>query len=330
MEIVDPYTIRFKYAGAVSARAERPVDHLHRVEEGRDRRIDRGFQFRQGRRSAAAATSSSATPTAIASSSCATTTTGARSRTGKRSRSASSRTRRRASPRCCPATSTRSSSRRPPTSRGSRRDPKFTVTSKISHRVIYFNFDNLERSSPFITGKDGKPLDKNPLLDVRVRRAISKAINRPGDRRARDGGPGDSVRPARVRQAVRQRARAQGRRVRSRRREEAARRGRLSRRLQPDDPRPGRPLRQRREDRAGGRADADARRHRVQGRDGADGSVFGRARAKQEFSFHMVGWGASTGEASARRCARCSRRSTATRASAPSTGAATATRRSTT
>jgi peptide/nickel transport system substrate-binding protein len=58
-------------------------------------------------------------------------------------------------------------------------DPKFTVTSKISHRVIYFNFDHLARSSPFITDKAGKPLDKNPLLDVRVRRAISKAINRP-------------------------------------------------------------------------------------------------------------------------------------------------------
>ena len=57
-------------------------------------------------------------------------------------------------------------------------DPKFTVTSKISHRVIYFNFDHLERSSPFIADKAGKPLAKNPLLDVRVRRAISKAINR--------------------------------------------------------------------------------------------------------------------------------------------------------
>jgi len=58
-------------------------------------------------------------------------------------------------------------------------DPKFTVSSKISHRVIYFNFDHLQRQSPFITAKDGKPLDKNPLLDLRVRRAISKAINRP-------------------------------------------------------------------------------------------------------------------------------------------------------
>ena len=57
-------------------------------------------------------------------------------------------------------------------------DPKFTVTSKISHRVIYFNFDHLARSSPFVTDKAGKPLDKNPLQDVRVRRAMSKAINR--------------------------------------------------------------------------------------------------------------------------------------------------------
>jgi len=60
-----------------------------------------------------------------------------------------------------------------------KKDPKFTTTSKISHRVIYFNFDHLDRVSPFITGKDGKPLAKNPLLDLRVRRAISKAINRP-------------------------------------------------------------------------------------------------------------------------------------------------------
>jgi peptide/nickel transport system substrate-binding protein len=60
-----------------------------------------------------------------------------------------------------------------------KKDPKFTTTSKISHRVIYFNFDHLDRVSPFITGKDGKPLAKNPLLDLRVRKAISKAINRP-------------------------------------------------------------------------------------------------------------------------------------------------------
>jgi peptide/nickel transport system substrate-binding protein len=58
-------------------------------------------------------------------------------------------------------------------------DPKFAVSSKISHRVIYFNFDHLSRQSPFIFAKDGKLLDRNPLQDIRVRRAISKAINRP-------------------------------------------------------------------------------------------------------------------------------------------------------
>ena len=50
-----------------------------------------------------------------------------------------------------------------------------------------------------------------------------------------------------------------------------------------------------------------------QGRDGADGPVLPGRASKQEFSFHMVGWGAFVRRRS-RRCARCSRRSTATRA----------------
>ena len=33
--------------------------------------------------------------------------------------------------------------------------------------------------TPFATDKAGKPLDRNPLKDLRVRRAMSKAINRP-------------------------------------------------------------------------------------------------------------------------------------------------------
>ncbi|MFX5747630.1 ABC transporter substrate-binding protein, partial [Acinetobacter baumannii] len=35
-----------------------------------------------------------------------------------------------------------------------------------------------EGPSPFITDNNGKQLEKNPLLDVRVRRAMSLAINR--------------------------------------------------------------------------------------------------------------------------------------------------------
>jgi peptide/nickel transport system substrate-binding protein len=38
--------------------------------------------------------------------------------------------------------------------------------------------DSSADQSPYATGKDGKPLAKNPLKDVRVRKAISKAINR--------------------------------------------------------------------------------------------------------------------------------------------------------
>jgi peptide/nickel transport system substrate-binding protein len=49
----------------------------------------------------------------------------------------------------------------------------------ISHRLMYLHLDSNRDRSPHVTGKDGKPLDRNPLKDVRVRRAISKAINRP-------------------------------------------------------------------------------------------------------------------------------------------------------
>jgi peptide/nickel transport system substrate-binding protein len=49
----------------------------------------------------------------------------------------------------------------------------------VSHRVMYLHIDSNRERSPFVTDKAGKPLEKNPLKDVRVRRAISKAINRP-------------------------------------------------------------------------------------------------------------------------------------------------------
>ena len=53
-----------------------------------------------------------------------------------------------------------------------------TLYRTVSHRLMYIHLDGNRDRSPFVNGKDGKPLDKNPLKDVRVRRAISKAINR--------------------------------------------------------------------------------------------------------------------------------------------------------
>ncbi|MBI4205784.1 MAG: ABC transporter substrate-binding protein [Betaproteobacteria bacterium] len=58
------------------------------------------------------------------------------------------------------------------------RNPGLSVYRVVSHRVMYLHLDSNRDKSPFVTDKAGKPLDKNPLRDVRVRRAMSKAINR--------------------------------------------------------------------------------------------------------------------------------------------------------
>jgi len=59
-----------------------------------------------------------------------------------------------------------------------RSDSNLSLYSKVSHRMIYLYPDTSREKSPFVTDKEGRPLDKNPLQDVRVRQAISMAINR--------------------------------------------------------------------------------------------------------------------------------------------------------
>jgi peptide/nickel transport system substrate-binding protein len=44
--------------------------------------------------------------------------------------------------------------------------------------MVHLQLDSHRDSSPFVTDRTGKALTRNPLKDVRVRRAISKAINR--------------------------------------------------------------------------------------------------------------------------------------------------------
>ncbi len=53
-----------------------------------------------------------------------------------------------------------------------------TLYRTVSHRLMYIHLDSNRDRTPFVTAKDGKSLEKNPLKDLRVRRAISKAINR--------------------------------------------------------------------------------------------------------------------------------------------------------
>jgi peptide/nickel transport system substrate-binding protein len=58
-----------------------------------------------------------------------------------------------------------------------RRTASLSVFQVVSNRVIYLHMDSDRDQSPFVTGVTGK----NPLKDVRVRQAISMAINRPAE-----------------------------------------------------------------------------------------------------------------------------------------------------
>jgi peptide/nickel transport system substrate-binding protein len=58
-------------------------------------------------------------------------------------------------------------------------DKRFALADKVSNRVIYVHLHQWDdKNAPFVTAKDGKPLDKNPFKDARVRKALSMAINR--------------------------------------------------------------------------------------------------------------------------------------------------------
>jgi peptide/nickel transport system substrate-binding protein len=60
-----------------------------------------------------------------------------------------------------------------------RGDKRLSIYKTVADRMIYLHMDSERDVSPFVTDKAGKPMTKNPLKDPRVRKAISKAINRP-------------------------------------------------------------------------------------------------------------------------------------------------------
>lgn len=59
-------------------------------------------------------------------------------------------------------------------------DPRLAVFGVASNGTAYLFPDAVRDPSPFVTDKQGRVLDRNPLRDVRVRRALSLAINRQG------------------------------------------------------------------------------------------------------------------------------------------------------
>ena len=60
-----------------------------------------------------------------------------------------------------------------------RSNKQLSIYRAVSDRLIYLHLDSARDVSPFVTDKAGAPLAKNPLKDPRVRKALSKMINRP-------------------------------------------------------------------------------------------------------------------------------------------------------
>jgi peptide/nickel transport system substrate-binding protein len=62
-----------------------------------------------------------------------------------------------------------------------RNDQRLHISETVGLRLIFLGLDHLRaanENSPHITDNDGRPLGRNPLKDVRVRRALSMAIDR--------------------------------------------------------------------------------------------------------------------------------------------------------
>lgn len=58
-------------------------------------------------------------------------------------------------------------------------DKRLTIFRQVSDRLMYVHMDSDRAVTPFVTAKDGKALDRNPLKDPNVRKALSMSINRP-------------------------------------------------------------------------------------------------------------------------------------------------------
>ena len=59
-----------------------------------------------------------------------------------------------------------------------KKEPKVQLSQGVSNRVIYLHLDQFRDNPQYVKTHDGKPVTKNPLKDVRVRKALSMAINR--------------------------------------------------------------------------------------------------------------------------------------------------------
>jgi peptide/nickel transport system substrate-binding protein len=60
-----------------------------------------------------------------------------------------------------------------------RQDARIAISETVGLRLIFLGVDHMRaEASPFVTDNEGRPLAQNPLRDLRVRRALSLAIDR--------------------------------------------------------------------------------------------------------------------------------------------------------
>jgi peptide/nickel transport system substrate-binding protein len=59
-----------------------------------------------------------------------------------------------------------------------RRHPSLAISSVASNRIMFLFPDTGRERTPYATDRRGNPLDRNPLRDLRVRQALSAAIDR--------------------------------------------------------------------------------------------------------------------------------------------------------
>ena len=60
-----------------------------------------------------------------------------------------------------------------------KQDRRLALFRQTSDRLMYVHMDSNRDVTPMVSAKDGKPLATNPLKDPRVRKAMSMAVNRP-------------------------------------------------------------------------------------------------------------------------------------------------------
>ena len=58
------------------------------------------------------------------------------------------------------------------------KDTRIALSSALSNRVVYLHMDRLRAQTPFVKGKDGADIP-NPFHNLKVRQALTKALNRP-------------------------------------------------------------------------------------------------------------------------------------------------------